>query len=104
MAVRDNRRGAYKDHKLYSGEICSKEFGADDNEGHDAMIWKNRERDWYNAERRFIFATKFPKRRNKWIEEVIKDKVRIGLRKGIAAVIGESKHRREVSHSPASGN
>ena len=87
MAVRDNRRGTYKDHKLYSGEIVSKEFGADDNEGHDAMLWKNRERDWYNAERRFIFATKNPKRRNKWIEEVIKDKVRMGLRKGIAAVI-----------------
>ena len=57
MAVRDDRRGKHKDHKLYDGKITHKEFGEDDNEGHDAAQWKNRAKDWYNAERRFIFAT-----------------------------------------------
>jgi hypothetical protein len=33
----------------------------------DAMTWKNRERDWYNAERRFIFACETKKEADKWI-------------------------------------
>jgi len=33
-----------------------KEFGENDNNGKDSMQWNNREKDWYNAERRFIFA------------------------------------------------
>ena len=86
-------------------EITHKEFGQDDNEGHDAMLWKNRERDWYNAERRFIFATKNPKKRNKWIEEVLKDRVQTGLRKGIVGIIEKDRSRRvPASHSPASGS
>ena len=68
MAIRDDRRGKQKDHKLYDGKITHKEFGEDDNEGHDAAQWKNRAKDWYNAERRFIFATKGPKTLNKWCE------------------------------------
>ena len=36
--------------------ITGKEFGADDNDGQDAATWKNRQKDWYNAERRFVFA------------------------------------------------
>ena len=35
-----------------------KEFGKDDKNGKESMTWKNRERDWYNTERRFIFACK----------------------------------------------
>ena len=31
--------------------------------------------DWFNAERRFIFATKTPNLRNEWIEEIRKDMV-----------------------------
>ena len=34
--MRDERRGAFIQHKLFSEEIVSKEFGANDNEGHDA--------------------------------------------------------------------
>lgn len=87
MAVRDERRGNFTMHKLFSEEIVSKEFGANDNEGHDAALWKNREKDWYNAERRFIFATKTVKRRDKWIEEVVKDKVKTGVKSGLMGVI-----------------
>ena len=79
MSVRDNRRGMFKDHKLFSSEIVEKEFGEDDNEGHDAALWKNREKDWYNAERRFIFAAKGPKTRDKWIDEINKDRHPIAL-------------------------
>ena len=74
MSVRDNKSGTYKDHKLYSNDIIEKEFGADDNEGHDAALWKNREKDWYNAERRFIFATKNAVKRDKWIQNILKQK------------------------------
>ena len=74
-------------HKLFSEEIVCKEFGANDNEGHDAALWKNREKDWYNAERRFIFATKTTKRRDKWIEEVVKDQIRTGIKSGMMGVI-----------------
>ena len=45
----------------------AKDFGHDDNNGQDAMTWKNRERDWYNAERRFIFACETKKEADKWI-------------------------------------
>jgi hypothetical protein len=37
-------------------DVTAKEFGANDKAGKESMTWKNRERDWYNAERRFIFA------------------------------------------------
>ena len=33
-----------------------KEFGHGDRNGKDSMTWAVREKDWYNAERRFIFA------------------------------------------------
>ena len=42
---------------LNNHKIISKEFGKEDNNGHDSVQWKVREKDWYNAERRFIFAT-----------------------------------------------
>ena len=40
----------------HHASVTDKEFGCDDNNGKSAMTWKNREKDWYNAERRFIFA------------------------------------------------
>ena len=36
MAIRDKTKGVSKDHKLYNSAITHKEFGADDNNGHDA--------------------------------------------------------------------
>ena len=56
MAVRDKRKGAHKEHHVYDQSITAKEFGEQDNNGQDAIMWKNRVKDWYNAERRFIFA------------------------------------------------
>ena len=40
------------------------------------MQWHNREKDWYNAERRFIFSTPNPKMLRKWITLIEKDKKR----------------------------
>ena len=37
-------------------EIYDKEFGQDDQGGKESQTWRNREIDWYNAERRFVFA------------------------------------------------
>ena len=51
IAVRDTKRGRI------NREVTSKEFGEGDKEGKESIMWKNREKDWYNAERRFIFAT-----------------------------------------------
>ena len=36
--------------------LVAKEFGEGDRGGMDSQQWKNREQDWFNAERRFIFA------------------------------------------------
>ena len=73
MSIRDNRIGASQDHYLYSTDITEKDFGANDNEGHDSALWKNRELDWYNAERRFIFATKTQGKCDKLIKLISKE-------------------------------
>jgi hypothetical protein len=56
-----------------------KEFGKDDNNGKESMTWKNRERDWYNTERRFIFACKTQKQADRWINTFNKQAVKNGL-------------------------
>ena len=63
--------------------ITEKEFGKQDNDGKEAATWANREKDWYNAERRFIFACNTRKERDKWIELIIKDKINKGIKKGM---------------------
>ena len=73
MAIRDSNKGNAKTHKLYCDDITQKEFGKDDNQGRDSVTWKNREKDWYNAERRFIFATQTKKDRKEWIKSVIRE-------------------------------
>ena len=73
MSIRDNRIGPSQDHYLYSTDITEKDFGANDNEGHDSALWKNREMDWYNAERRFIFATKTQAKCEKLIKLISKE-------------------------------
>lgn len=75
MAIRDNLKGEQKEHKLFNNNITGKEFGKDDNDGKDAMIWRNREIDWYNAERRFIFASNSIKKNNKVMTTVLKQKM-----------------------------
>ena len=34
-------------------------------------MWRNREKDWYNAERRFIFATNTKALRKEWIRSIM---------------------------------
>ena len=72
MAIRDKNKGGKLRHKLEDKRITKKEFGADDNQGKESQTWKNRETDWYNAERRFIFAADTKRKRNHWIEQFIK--------------------------------
>ena len=78
MAIRDlNRRKVEGKHaKLHDATITTKEFGQQDNNGQDSMQWHNREKDWYNAERRFIFSTPNSKMLRKWITLIEKDKKR----------------------------
>ena len=51
-------------------------------------------KDWYNAERRFVWAAPEPRLKNKWIEKIIMDKVRSGIRAGMANIIMKSRERR----------
>ena len=71
MAIRDNNKGGKLRHKLEDKHITKKEFGADDNDGQEAQTWKNREKDWYNAERRFIFATNDKQKTQVWIKKLL---------------------------------
>ena len=57
MSIRDTHKGSKTKHQLENQAIISKEFGKGDNNGKTAQTWANREKDWYNAERRFIFAS-----------------------------------------------
>lgn len=54
-------------------DITKKEFGKDDNKGREACTWRNREKDWYNAERRFIFAAVSREARDKWIKLILEN-------------------------------
>ena len=62
-------------------DILAKEFGEEDNNGQDSMTWHNREKDWYNAERRFIFAVPNERQRSKWLDLIMTQKVPAEKRK-----------------------
>ena len=64
------------------------------------MQWKNREKDWYNAERRFIFATKTEQQRQRWLDEIMKEKACSAITKNRVSAVSDKL----LSHSPASGN
>ena len=64
-------------------ESIRAKYLVDTNDGKEAATWANREKDWYNAERRFIFACSTRKERDKWIELIIKDKINKGIKKGM---------------------
>lgn len=57
MPIRDKKRGKLISF-LKDRQILNKDFGQNDNNGKDSMKWSNRAKDWYNSERRFIFACK----------------------------------------------
>eukprot|EP00351_Strombidinopsis_sp_SopsisLIS2011_P003305 CAMPEP_0116872464 /NCGR_PEP_ID=MMETSP0463-20121206/3221_1 /TAXON_ID=181622 /ORGANISM="Strombidinopsis sp, Strain SopsisLIS2011" /LENGTH=63 /DNA_ID=CAMNT_0004512725 /DNA_START=1672 /DNA_END=1863 /DNA_ORIENTATION=+ len=56
MAIRDSRKSSIAGGLVSNTAITDKEFGAGDEGGKTSMTWENRARDWYNAERRMIFA------------------------------------------------
>ena len=63
MAIRDSvpkgsvlKRSSSMASQVSSSEILDKEFGKNDNQGAESQTWRNREIDWYNAERRFLFS------------------------------------------------
>lgn len=63
MVIRQSKKGEQ------SAE--QKEFGAK-----QSSTWKNREIDWYNAERRFIFATSSRAETLKWMKKINTDTVK----------------------------
>jgi hypothetical protein len=72
-------------------DIVKKEFGRDDNKGQEAQCWRNREKDWYNAERRFIFAAKDRETRDKWIRLILETKIKESIAHGIANLMRRKK-------------
>ena len=54
------------------GTTMEKEFGKQDNRGMDSMKWINREKDWFNAERRHIYALQTPLERDEIIDLIKK--------------------------------
>lgn len=78
MSIRDltkSKSGTH--HHLNDQAVTNKEFGKQDNHGKDSMTWHNRVYDWYNAERRFIFAAPNKKAMNKWISLIENEKKKI---------------------------
>lgn len=63
--------------------ITSKEFGKDDGDGKWSMTTTNRQIDWYNAERRFIFACLTAKQKNRWMEEINSNIFKTKIAEGI---------------------
>ena len=57
-------------------------------------------KDWYNAERRFIFATKTEQQRQRWLDEIMKEKACSAITKNRVSAVSDKL----LSHSPASGN
>jgi hypothetical protein len=74
MPIRDLNKGGRKEHYLEDQEIVAKEFGEvmHTNYGQDknTFTWSMRQNEWYNAERRFIFACKNDQERKKWMTAI----------------------------------
>lgn len=69
MVIRDYKKKD-KDGLVADESITAKEFGQNDGGGKDSMTWANRQLDWYNAERRLIFAGSDQKIISKWLKSV----------------------------------
>jgi hypothetical protein len=74
--------------------ITRKEFGQDDGDGRDSMTITNRQIDWYNAERRFIFACLTAKEKNKWMELINSNIAETKIAEGILHSMVLAKKRR----------
>jgi hypothetical protein len=67
---------------LERGGEREKDFGTKEAKG-DAT-WKNREMDWYNAERRFIFSTPSQEESKKWQAAIMLQHVKCVISEGMA--------------------
>ena len=70
IAVRDSNQGTARKHHLEDQSILQKKFGDYVEQGKksvSAVKWSTRNVDWYNSERRFIFACKSKEQRKKWM-------------------------------------
>ena len=69
MPIRDTYKENGKKF-INAEEIYGKEFGQRDQGGQTSQTWRNREIDWYNAERRFLFSAKTEKEAFKFMQKV----------------------------------
>ena len=69
MPIRDLNKGVTRAHYLEDQDIVSKEFGRStlSTGVQQTFTWSNRQNEWYNSERRFIFACKNEQERKKWM-------------------------------------
>lgn len=77
--------------------ITSKEFGKGDGDGKQSMTTTNRQIDWYNAERRFIFACLTAKEKNRWMEEINSNIFKTKIAEGIQHQMEYTKTRKYYS-------
>lgn len=72
MSVRDLNEGNQKFSHVEDQQIIEREFGQKKESVNKNLqsykIWSVRSNDWYNSERRIIFATRTKKERGKWLK------------------------------------
>ena len=68
MSIRDSVESKDRAHLLNSKALQDKQFGTAKNE----QTWSNREADWYNAERRLIFACESKEEALRWMHAIKK--------------------------------
>jgi len=72
MPIRDINEGGQKNGYVEDQEILEREFGEKQESPMKNLnhykVWSVRSGDWYNSERRMIFATRSRKERNRWLK------------------------------------
>ena len=68
---------------FYFLAITKKEFGQNDGGGKDSMTVSNRQIDWYNAERRFIYACPTEGEKNKWMDLLNTNYIKSAIAEGV---------------------
>ncbi len=61
------------------------------------MTWKNREIDWYNAERRFIFSTPTKKENDEWQAAINLDTVKTKIKENLKSMFGGFNQKKVIS-------
>jgi hypothetical protein len=79
MVLRQNLTQNYKTspgNTKIADAIPFKEFGQNDKNGTESQTWKNRELDWFNTERRFIFGCKTKAEMERWVNNFNEDQLK----------------------------